>query len=199
MRVMRLGSFSWEPAGGFTPCTPTPFSLLRQRKGGKRKAPMRTVALGANCDGGAWAHTDTSPHLTATVRTTKAPGVPVVPGTADHRLLRSEEQTPNQRGGVFSARWGSVHRREPVMVCSGLVGRYSGQLGGQVFAVSEGVMEPCEPAVQSRPARGRLRALSAFLCPAFLWRSKEMRGGAEPGASRAHCGPCDPGRRTVRL
>ena len=81
---------------GLHPRTPTRISLLRQRNAGQRKAPMRTVALGANCDGGAWAHTDTSPHLTATVRTTKAPGVPVVPGTADHHPRRPEEQTPNQ-------------------------------------------------------------------------------------------------------
>ena len=177
---------SLQPAG-ISPRQATPFSLLRQRKGGKRKAPMRTVALGANCDGGAWAHTDTSPHLTATGRTTKAPGVPVVPGTANHHLLRSEEQTPNRRDGVFGARWGSIHRREPVMVCSGLVGRYSGQLSGQVFAVPGGVWEPCEPAVQSRAARGGVRAFSAFLFPPFLWRSKEKGVGVQGLKTPAGC------------
>ena len=175
---MRSGSYSREPAGVFNPCTPTRISLLRQRNAGQRKAPMRTVALGANCDGGAWAHTDTSPHLTATGRTTKAPGVPVVPGSEDHGRQATKNRPPISFISRQTARWGSVHRRKPEMVCGGLVGRYSGQLSGQVFAVPEGVWEPCEPAVQSRPARGRLRALAPFFAPRFFGKTKKCGSGA---------------------
>ncbi len=72
------------------------------------------------------------------------------------------------------------------MVCSGLVGRYSGQLSGLVLAAPGGVWEPCEPAVQSRAALGGVRAFSAFLFPPFLWRSKEKGVGCR-GEAPAGC------------
>ncbi len=180
---------SLQPAG-ISPRQATPFSLLRQRKGGKRKAPMSTVALGANCDGGAWAHTDTSPHLTSTGRTTKAPGVPVVPGSEDHGPRATKNRPPISARDHLTARWGSVHRRKPVMVCVGLVGRYSGQLSARVFAVPEGVWEPCEPDVQSRAALGGVRAFSAFFAPRFFGAAKKCGSG---------CGVEDPtGSHAVR-
>ncbi len=138
---------------------------------------MRTAALGAGCDGEALAHTDTSPPLTATAADVVGARSTGRPWHRKPWPPSPEGQSPNQYDSHPFAHWGSIHRRKPVMVCGGLVGRYSGQLSGQVFAVPGGVWEPCEPDVQSRPTLGRLRAFSAFLFPPFLWRSKEKGVG----------------------
>ena len=194
--MLKMGVRTVQPAGA-SPLHPTPFSLVAPKeKGGKEMRSNASGGLGPSGEAVHCSSLDQPVRSCAKFRGAKVAGVP-----APHTTERYESQAASigrQRARALEALQApqgpgfcSLFVAESPCAASLVCGAGTpATLAPQVFALPEragGRMSDAPPAPDGpRPPE----ALSAFLFPPFLWRSKEkgvrVQGRIAPAGCTAH-------------
>ena len=152
---------------------------------GIERRSIHTVGLGPNRGGTASSHGSHTAPLTSRMVSSMAPGVPVVPTSEHHRHRAPMDRPPTSKMPPFPLVGALCRRSKAVRVCSGLVGRYSGRLAGRFLRGTDGLMEPCEPAVASQFGPRPTVCIQRLSLPHSLWRDKENGVGCRVKPLRA--------------